>query len=47
MDSVDKKILAELQIDGRLSVTDLADRIGLSVSPCHRRLKTLEDSGAM
>ena len=47
MDSVDKKILAELQIDGRLSVTDLAERVGLSVSPCHRRLKTLEDSGAI
>ena len=47
MDSLDKKILAELQIDGRLSVTDLAKRVGLSVSPCHRRLKTLEDSGAI
>ncbi|SQI44508.1 Leucine-responsive regulatory protein [Serratia plymuthica] len=33
MDKIDRKILAELQFDGRLSVTELADRIGLSVSP--------------
>jgi DNA-binding Lrp family transcriptional regulator len=41
------KILAELQKDGRLSVTELADRVGLSLSPCHRRLKALEESGAI
>ncbi len=33
MDKIDRKILAELQTDGRLSVTELAERIGLSVSP--------------
>ena len=32
MDKIDRKILAELQADGRLSVTELAERIGLSVS---------------
>lgn len=45
MDAVDRKILAELQIDGRLSLTDLAERVQLSTSPCHRRLKALEASG--
>ncbi len=47
IDSFDKKILAELQLDGRLTVTELAERIGLSLSPCHRRLKALEQSGAI
>jgi DNA-binding Lrp family transcriptional regulator len=47
MDAVDKKILAVLQADGRLTVTELADRIGLSLSPCHRRLRALEKSGAI
>ena len=42
MDAVDRKILALLQDDGRLSVTELAARVGLSVSPCHRRLRELE-----
>ena len=42
MDAVDRKILAILQEDGRLSVTELAARVGLSVSPCHRRLRELE-----
>ncbi|WP_241483940.1 MULTISPECIES: AsnC family transcriptional regulator [Nocardiaceae] len=42
MDAVDKKILAELQQDGRLTVTELADRVSSSVSPCHRRVKALE-----
>ena len=47
MDDVDRKILAELQNDGRLTVTELAERVQLSVSPCHRRLRTLERSGAI
>ncbi|MFC0509069.1 Lrp/AsnC family transcriptional regulator [Micromonospora costi] len=47
MDSIDRKILAELQTDGRLTVTDLAGRVGLSVSPCHRRLRELERSGTI
>ncbi|MEN5100824.1 Lrp/AsnC family transcriptional regulator [Stenotrophomonas sp.] len=47
MDATDQRILAELQKDGRLTVTDLAERIGLSVSPCHRRVRALEQSGAI
>ncbi|ALU38724.1 AsnC family transcriptional regulator [Kocuria flava] len=47
MDHVDRTILAELQQDGRLSLTELASRVGLSVSPCHRRLRALEASGAI
>ncbi|ARJ42936.1 AsnC family transcriptional regulator [Pantoea alhagi] len=45
MDKTDRKILAELQKDGRLSVTALAERVGLSLSPCHRRVRAMEDSG--
>ncbi|MFF4957370.1 Lrp/AsnC family transcriptional regulator [Streptomyces sp. NPDC001222] len=47
MDPVDQKILAELQQDGRLTVTELAARVRLSVSPCHRRLRELERSKAI
>lgn len=47
MDALDRKILAELQKDGRLSVTELAERVGLSLSPCHRRVRALEVSGAI
>lgn len=47
MDDVDRKILAELQRDGRLTLTELAERVRLSVSPCHRRLRALERSGAI
>lgn len=47
MDKIDRQILAELQKDGRLTVTDLAARVRLSLSPCHRRLRELERSGAI
>lgn len=47
MDSIDRKILAEVQNDGRLTITELASRVGLSVSPCHRRLRELERSGTI
>jgi DNA-binding Lrp family transcriptional regulator len=47
MDAVDRKILAELQQDGRLTLTELADRVGLSMSPCHRRLRSLEKEGVI
>jgi DNA-binding Lrp family transcriptional regulator len=47
MDATDRKILALLQQDGRLTVTELAERVGLSVSPCHRRVRALEESGAI
>jgi DNA-binding Lrp family transcriptional regulator len=44
MDQIDKKILSILLEDGRISMTDLADRVGLSLSPCHRRVRLLEES---
>ncbi|WP_433190567.1 Lrp/AsnC family transcriptional regulator [Actinoallomurus sp. CA-150999] len=47
MDALDRKILTELQLDGRLTVTELAARVKLSVSPCHRRLRDLEREGAI
>ncbi|MFA7638819.1 MAG: Lrp/AsnC family transcriptional regulator [Parvibaculum sp.] len=47
MDETDRKILAELQRDGRLTVTELGERIGLSLSPCHRRVRALEQSGVI
>lgn len=47
MDAVDRKILAALQEDGRLTITELAARVRLSVSPCHRRLRELERGGAI
>ena len=47
MDAVNRKILALLQEDGRLTVTELAERVGLSISPCHRRVRELERSGAI
>lgn len=47
MDTIDRKILAVLQEDGRLTVTELAARVGLSVSPCHRRLRELERTRAI
>ncbi len=45
MDRLDRKILAVLQGEGRISLTDLAARVGLSVSPCQRRVRELERSG--
>jgi DNA-binding Lrp family transcriptional regulator len=47
MDAIDREILAQLQVDGRLTLTELAGRVSLSVSPCHRRLRELERTGAI
>ncbi|MBA5202561.1 Lrp/AsnC family transcriptional regulator [Pectobacterium aroidearum] len=47
MNEYDRKILAELQKDGRLSLTELGERIGLSLSPCHRRVRALEQAGVI
>lgn len=46
-DEFDQKILRELQADARISNADLADRIGLSPSPCLRRVRRLEAMGAI
>lgn len=45
LDRTDRRILETLQNDGRLSNVDLAERVGLSPSPCLRRVKRLEDEG--
>jgi DNA-binding Lrp family transcriptional regulator len=47
MDSIDRKIIAELQADGRLSNVELADRVGLTPAPCLRRVKRLESQGVI
>ncbi len=45
LDSIDRKILTALQADGRLSNVDLAEQVGLSPSPCLRRVRLLEEAG--
>jgi Lrp/AsnC family leucine-responsive transcriptional regulator len=45
LDAIDRRIVAALQADGRLSNTDLAGRVGLSPSPCLRRVNRLEREG--
>lgn len=47
LDRLDRRILAELQRDGGLSNQELADRIGLSPSPCSRRVRQLEEAGVI
>lgn len=47
LDAIDRKILAILQKDSRVTMQDLAERVGLSVSPCHRRVKLLEEGGVI
>lgn len=45
LDSIDRRILRELQIDGRISFTDLAPKVGLTTSPCLERVRRLEAAG--
>lgn len=45
LDAIDRKILAALQRDGRLSNVELAEEVGLSPSPCLRRVRLLEKAG--
>ncbi|MFT4763346.1 MAG: Lrp/AsnC family leucine-responsive transcriptional regulator [Oleispira sp.] len=45
LDRTDRRILDELQKDGAISNLDLADKVGLSPSPCSRRVKALQESG--
>ncbi len=47
MDAIDRKIVRVLQRDGRISNQDLAARVGLSPSPCLRRVRNLERSGVL
>jgi DNA-binding Lrp family transcriptional regulator len=45
LDPIDRKILCELQHDGRMTNVELARRVGISAPPCLRRVRTLEESG--
>lgn len=45
IDAVDRQILSALSKDGRMSLSELAEHVGLSATPCKRRLTKLEDSG--
>lgn len=45
LDRTDRRILALMQANGRISNLELADKVGLSPSPCSRRVKQLEDAG--
>lgn len=47
LDSIDKRIVAVLQAEGRLPIVDLASRVGLSATPCQRRVKRLEEEGVI
>jgi Lrp/AsnC family leucine-responsive transcriptional regulator len=47
LDKIDRQILAILQSDGRVSNQDVAERVGLSPSPCLRRIKRLEEAGVI
>ncbi|NVO24129.1 Lrp/AsnC family transcriptional regulator [Donghicola sp. C2-DW-16] len=45
LDPIDRRILAELQADGRMTNVELAKRVGISAPPCLRRVRTLEEAG--
>ena len=47
LDRIDREILRRLQEDGDLSISDLADQIGMSGPPCWRRVKRLRDEGVL
>src|SRR5262249_56193292 len=45
LDAIDRKILKELQDDGRITNVELASRVGISAPPCLRRVRGLEEAG--
>ena len=47
LDAIDRKIVAQLEAEGRLTVTDVAQRVRLSVAACHRRIRELERTGTI
>ena len=47
LDSIDHRILDVLRRDGRISMLDLADQVGLSPTPCGRRVKRMEEAGVI
>lgn len=46
-DEIDRRLLAELQAEGRITNVELASRVGLTAPPCLRRVRALEESGAI
>lgn len=47
LDQVDRRILRELQVDATIPIAELADRVGLSQTPCWKRVKRLTDEGVI
>ena len=47
LDQIDRRLLAELQDDGRMTNVDLAARVGLTAPPCLRRVRALEEGGVI
>ena len=47
LDSIDRRLLAELQAEGRVTNVDLAKRVGLTAPPCLRRVRALEETGVI
>ena len=47
LDTIDRRLLAELQDEGRVTNVDLAKRVGLTAPPCLRRVRALEDEGVI
>ena len=47
LDDIDRRIVAALQAEGRLPMVDLAEKVGLSATPCQRRVKRLEEDGVI
>lgn len=45
LDEIDRRIIAALQADGKITVNELAEKVGLSASPCARRIRLLERAG--
>lgn len=45
LDEIDRKIIAAVQDNGRITTNEIAERVGLSPSPCARRLRMLEEAG--
>ncbi|WP_282158465.1 Lrp/AsnC family transcriptional regulator [Shimia thalassica] len=47
MDAIDRRIIKALQIDGRMKIAELAESVGLSATPCARRLERLHKDGVI
>ncbi|MDP3549825.1 MAG: Lrp/AsnC family transcriptional regulator [Novosphingobium sp.] len=47
LDGIDRRLLAELQAEGRMTNVELAQRVGLTAPPCLRRVRALEDEGVI